>query len=58
MFFGGQALSVANGMASGANKPEGPVRVVIMASLILYDLLIAALGVSGALLIKKLYTDL
>lgn len=51
----GQAAAVATGLASGAIKPSGWQWVLVLGSIILYDLAVIAVGVGGTLLIRDLF---
>jgi hypothetical protein len=53
---GGQALAVATGLASGACAPTGWPWALVIASLVIYTLALAIMGVSGALLAHDLRT--
>jgi hypothetical protein len=57
MLVGGQALAVATGLASGATQPSGVAWAVVMASLVLYTLLIVELGVAGVLLVRDVFAS-
>jgi hypothetical protein len=52
--FGGQALAVVTGLASGATEPGGWQWVLVLASLGLYILALVVLGVGGVLLLRDL----
>lgn len=52
--FGGQAIAVAGGLASGATPPEGWIWVLVIASLVIYTLAVVELGVVGVRLAMKL----
>jgi hypothetical protein len=55
LLFGGQALAVVTGLASGATEPTGWRWVLVMGSLIAYILALTAVGGGGILLLMDLY---
>ena len=55
MLFGGQALAVATGLASGEIEPTGIWWGLTLGSLIVFDLAVVATCVGGFLLIVELY---
>jgi len=55
-FFGSQVLAQVTGLANGKLSASGPVFVIVMAMLILYDLDVVALTVLGGILIKKAFS--
>jgi len=55
MLFGGQALAFFSGLADGRIEPEGLPWVLVLASLALYALGVAAAGAGGILLLRDLY---
>jgi len=52
--FGGQALAVVTGLASGATEPGGWQLALVLASLGIYILALLVLGVGGLLLLRDL----
>lgn len=52
---GGQALAVISGLASGAVAPTGWVWAAVVASIAVYSLAVAGLGVVGIMLIIRLF---
>ena len=52
---GGQALAEVSGIASGRAQPVGWVMGLIIASLVIYVLAVAAVGVAGILLLRDLF---
>jgi hypothetical protein len=55
LLVGGQGLAIVSGLASGEIGPTSPWMVVVMASILLYALALAGLGVGGALLLRDLF---
>ena len=55
LLVGGQALAVVTGLASGQTKPEGLWFVLVLASIVIYSLALAVIGVGGALLLRDLF---
>jgi len=54
--FGGQALAVVSGLASGAIEPSGWAWATVLASIALYSLALIEIGIAGILLVRKLYS--
>lgn len=52
---GGQALAVVTGLASGETEPAGLPWAVVLGLLILYDMVVIAMGVGGVLLLRTLF---
>ncbi len=52
---GGQGLAVVTGLASGETEPTTGLIALVLAPILIYALLLAAVGVGGALLIRDLY---
>lgn len=52
--FGGQALAVATGLASGAREPTGWPWILVLASLALYSFAVLMLAVAGVRLVRDL----
>jgi hypothetical protein len=55
LLVGGQALAVVTGLASGDTEPTGWPWALVLASLALFVLALAALGVGGVLLVRDLF---
>jgi hypothetical protein len=55
LLFGGQALAVITGLASGAIEPTGLPWVLVLASIAGYILALGVTGVGGFLLIRHLF---
>jgi len=55
LLVGGQALAVVTGLASGRTAPTGWPWALVLASLALFVLALAALGVGGVLLVRDLF---
>jgi hypothetical protein len=55
MLFGGQALAVATGLASGETEPGGLGWALVVATLAIYSLAVIAMGAGGILLIRDLW---
>ncbi|HHV35060.1 MAG TPA: hypothetical protein GXX59_05720 [Syntrophomonadaceae bacterium] len=53
--FGGQALAVVSGLASGAVEPMGWAWALVVASIALYSLALIGVCIAGVLLVRKLY---
>lgn len=53
--FGGQALAVVSGLASGAIEPTGWAWALVVASIALYTLALIGVCIAGVLLVRKLY---
>jgi hypothetical protein len=51
----GQGLAVVSGLASGETEPAGFWWALVLASLALYTLAVAAIGVGGVLLLRDLF---
>lgn len=54
ILIGGQALAVASGLASGEREPTGIWWILVLLSLAVYILAVAAIGVGGVLLLRDL----
>jgi hypothetical protein len=54
--FGGQALAVVTGLASGEIEPSGWPWALVMASLALYTLALIGVGAAGAWLIRDVFS--
>jgi hypothetical protein len=55
MLFGGQALAVATGLASGETQLGGWEWALVLASLVIYTLALAIMAVGGVLLLRDLF---
>lgn len=55
LLFGGQALAVVTGLASGATQPGGWAWALVLSSLALYSLALVWVGVTGVMLVRELY---
>ena len=55
LLFGGQALAVVTGLASGATEPTGWPWVLVLGAIAGYTLCVAAMGVGGCLLLGDLF---
>ena len=55
MLFGGQALAVATGLATGDMEPVGIWWALVLGSIIIFDLAVLSTGVGGILLVKTLF---
>ena len=55
LLFGGQALAVVTGLASGATEPTGWRWALVLGALAGYTLCVAAMGVGGCLLLGDLF---
>lgn len=53
--WGGQAIAIATGLASGAIEPAGWPWLLVLASLALYTAALMVSGIAGILLLKQLY---
>ncbi len=54
--FGGQAIAVVTGLASGAREATGWPFVLALGSIILYTLAVIKTGIAGVSLVRKLYS--
>lgn len=55
VLFGGQALAVVTGLASGETETGGWQWALVLASLAAYSLALVAIAVGGALLLRELF---
>jgi len=55
LLFGGQALAVVTGLASGETETGGWQWALVLASLAAYSLALVAIAVGGALLLRALF---
>ena len=56
LFFGCQGLAQVTGLANGSLPASGPVFIIVMVMLILYDLGVVALTILGGMVIKKAFS--
>jgi hypothetical protein len=54
--FGGQAIAVVTGLASGATPPTGWPFALTISSIVLYSLSLIEVCVTGILLVKRIYS--
>ena len=55
MLFGGQALAVVTGMASGETEPTPLLMALVLVPICIYTLVLVAVGVGGILLVRDLF---
>ena len=55
MLFGGQAIAVVTGLASGETEPTTWLMALVLGPLVIYALLLVAVGVGGVRLVRDLY---
>ena len=55
LLVGGQVLAVVTGLASGETEPAGWRWALVLASLVVYSLTLAIIGVGGLLLLRDLF---
>jgi hypothetical protein len=55
LLFGGQALAVVTGMASGTIEPPGWLMGIVLGMVVAYALALVAVGVGGILLLRQLF---
>ena len=55
LLFGGQALAVVTGLASGETEPTPLLIGLVLTPIIIYALLLAVVGVVGILLVRDLF---
>ena len=55
MLFGGQALTVVTGLASGETEPTAWLMALILVPIGIYALALVAVGVGGVLLVRDLF---
>ena len=55
MLFGGQAIAVVTGLASGETEPTTWLMALVLGPIVIYALLLAAVGVGGVWLVRDLY---
>lgn len=54
--FGGQAIAIVTGLASGAREAAGWPFALALGSIILYTLAVIGTGIAGVSLVRKLYS--
>jgi hypothetical protein len=54
--FGGQAIAVVTGLASGAREATGWPFVLVLSLIVLYTLEVIKTGIAGVSLVRKLYS--
>ena len=54
LLFGGQALAVVTGLASGETEPTPLLMALVLGPILIYALILAAVGVGGVLLVRGL----
>lgn len=54
--FGGQAIAVVTGLASGAREATGWPFVLVLSLIVLYTLAVIKTGIAGVSLVRKLYS--
>ena len=52
LLFGGQALAVVTGMASGETEPTGLWWAIVLGAIIAYALAVIVMGIGGILLLR------
>ena len=55
LLFGGQALAVVTGLASGETEPTPLLMTLVLVPILIYALLLAVVGVGGILLVRDLF---
>jgi hypothetical protein len=55
LLVGSQGLAVVTGLASGRTAATGLWWIIVLGSIILYDLAVVAVGVGGILLLRELF---
>jgi hypothetical protein len=55
LLFGGQALAVVTGLASGVTRRGGWQEAVVLTALVAYALALVVIGVTGVRLVRDLY---
>ncbi len=53
--FGGQAIAVVTGLASGATPPTSWAFALVVSTIILYSLALIETGITGILLVKRIH---
>lgn len=57
LLFGGHALALATGLASGETQPGGWVWALVQASLVIYILAVVVIALGGVLLLRDLFSS-
>jgi hypothetical protein len=55
LLVGGQVLAVVTGLASGETEPAGWWWALVLASIVIYSLVLVVIGVGGVLLLRDLF---
>ncbi|MDO9302224.1 MAG: hypothetical protein Q7T89_12610 [Anaerolineales bacterium] len=55
LLFGGQALAVVTGLASGETEPTTLLMALVLGPILIYALALAVVGVGGILLVRDLF---
>ena len=55
LLFGGQALAVVTGLASGETEPTPLLMALVLGPILIYALILAAIGIGGVLLVRDLF---
>ena len=55
LLFGGQALTVVTGLASGETEPTPLLIGLVLTPIVIYALILTAVGVCGVLLSRNLF---
>ena len=55
LLFGGQAIAVITGLASGQTEPTPLLMALVLTPIMIYALLLAVIGVGGAQLVRDLF---
>ena len=55
LLFGGQALAVVTGLASGETEPTPLLITLVLVPILIYALLLAVVGVGGILLVRDVF---
>lgn len=55
MLFAGQAIAVITGLASGETEPTTWLMILVLGPIVIYALLLVAVGVGGVLLVRDLF---
>ncbi len=55
LLFGGQAIAVITGLASGRTEPPPLLMALVLTPIMIYALLLAVIGIGGAQLVRDLF---
>ena len=55
LLFGGQAIAVITGLASGRTEPTPLLMALVLTPIMIYALLLAVIGIGGAQLVRDLF---